>query len=96
MAVVEQEIVTLSSNKAPVWRHFGYMKDSATGKAMVGKKVTWRSRTLAELPIARIFCVPTNSLSIEICTVMSLVVPQLLRFQLDVFCNASCLVQNLP
>ena len=33
-------IVTPLANKAPVWRHFGYMKDLAIGKTAVGNKVT--------------------------------------------------------
>ena len=55
MAVVEWKIVMPASNKAPVWGHFEYVKDSATGKATVGKKATcrsgcveWKSRTLAK------------------------------------------------
>ena len=42
MAGVVEEIITPSTNKARAWKHFGYVKDSATGKLKIGKKVTCR------------------------------------------------------
>ena len=40
--VETEQIVMPSKNKAHAWKHFGYVKDSATGKKNIGTKVTCR------------------------------------------------------
>ena len=100
MAVVEWEIVTSSSNKAPVWRHFGYVKDSATEKATVGKKVTCRLCQMEVMHSGR-----TTNLKNHFC---SHHLPEYrdrysdehggtsaTQGQLDVFCKASRSVKKL-
>lgn len=37
-ALTESQILTPSSHKAPVWKHFGFRKDSKSGKLFVEKR----------------------------------------------------------